>query len=291
MRTVKDIPPKVRDRLDKIIRKAISTSKAQFTDEIASGMNIRNKPTAIITTQPMPIIGATPPGEHEEDVWVIRPDRHLQRLRFSKGEAMYVEARHAWNAYPQIERILREELGWTADEIFPAITDIFPKGHHVYGVLTLLFHRDGNGELFVLMGIRSKKLAGPNVGFASFPGGLTKPGEYLATTCLRELREEGACGQIEIFPGFAMRPHNTIPCTTFMRMGQTTSLGIAESYEWEGKAMTWIPLRALRVALFEGDNALVVDAFHSRNIGAPDDLQIAPDTIDLAKTLLDTFIL
>jgi ADP-ribose pyrophosphatase YjhB (NUDIX family) len=161
----------------------------------------------------------------------------------------------------------------------------------VYGVLTLLFHRDGNGELFVLMGIRGKKLAGTNVGFASFPGGLVKPGEKLPEAAIRELREEGACGNIEIFPGFAMGPHNAAPSVTFMRAGRTTSLNVAESYEWEGKTMTWIPAEAVRIALFKEDNASLVNAFRSQSLNVEDSLAIAPDAVLPAKILLDTFVL
>jgi len=292
-RTIKDLPEGKLAQFAQIIRDVIAESREKRESDIAAGKMLTNNPVPVMLTRPMPCPGnAPPPADHEEDVMVYREDRRIQRHRFSIGESTYAEARDAWAAYKPIEAALKE-LGWSYEEIFRAVPEIFDPMHHVYGVLTLLFHYREDGKAEALMGIRSARLAGTNVGFASFPGGLVKPGECLENAALRELKEEGALGQIEIYPGFSMGAHNAAPSVTFMRAGRTTSREVAPSYEWAGKLMAWVPVAFIRDALFYDDREPLTHAFRSQGIEMDDQagVDIAGDAILPAKILLEQFIL
>lgn len=291
MKTLKDVPQATLAEFKLLIAQSIATTSAQVQADIDAGKHLTDNPVAVMNTRPTPCSGATPPHDDEEDIWIYRSDRRIQRHRFSIGQNGYISARNAWAAYAPIQKAL-EELSWNEEDIFNVITDIFPPGHHVYGALTLLFHqKNEESDTLVLMGIRGNKLAGMNVGYASFPGGLVKPGENLPNACIRELKEEGARGNIEIFPGFSMGPHNAAPSVTFMRAGRTTSTDVADSYEWEGKTMIWVPKQAVTNLLFNGENTALVEAFRAQGLNPKDDLAIAPDAVLPAQILLEQFVI
>ncbi|MCW1892036.1 MAG: hypothetical protein KIH65_002220 [Candidatus Uhrbacteria bacterium] len=292
MRTISDIPRATLDGFRSLIQRTIETASAEVEAERALGKELTNDPVAVMLVRPTPSPLAHPPNKDQEDFILYRDDRRIQSMRFTTGQNNYIDARNAWKAYGPIQKQL-EALDWTEEEIYHVMMDIFPLGHHVYGVLTLLFHHTTDrGEGHVLMNIRGDKLAGTNVGYASFPGGLVKPGEDLETACIEELNQEGAKGEFYIFDGFTMGVHNAAPSITFMRAGLTTTddIDLEASYDWLGKTTIWVPEGAVRSAIFKGDNTGLVTAFRDHELLVKSDLAIAPDAILPAKGLFEQFV-
>jgi ADP-ribose pyrophosphatase YjhB (NUDIX family) len=283
---IQNINPELLTKIQGVIAEVTADRVASIEKQRAEGKKLTNNPTAIMTKRPFPYEGQPTRGDHEDEILVINPDRRIQRYRFEHDEVGYLSAWAPWPAYELVQKMLKE-AGWNTEEIYAVITHLFPR-NHVYGVLTVPFHRTSQGTN-VLIGIRGKKLAGTNTGTASFPGGLVKPGERVEDAALRELTEEGVCGKVDIFPAFAFGEHNAAPSITFVRAAHVTSKELRESYEWEGKTMIWVPLSVVAQAL-NGDNKALVQAFRSQDIEVADTLPIAGDVIEPAKVILDTFI-
>ncbi|MBI4138939.1 NUDIX domain-containing protein [Candidatus Uhrbacteria bacterium] len=203
-------------------------------------------------------------------------------MRFSRGETTYFSARRFWDAFALIRALLLED-GATVEDFLRLGPTLLP---WTFGILTLARRWDANGESHVLVGIRSKELAGRHVGTVSFPGGLVKPGETIEQAARRQMKEECGIELTGMCPGYAIGHHPNAGSTTFVSVADAASSGdVTDSFEWKGGKALWAPVASVLKAI-EGDTTAMVDVFrkagHDVNEGAP----IAPDAADPARILL-----
>jgi ADP-ribose pyrophosphatase YjhB (NUDIX family) len=273
---------------------AIAAAKKREAEEIARGVKLFGGPLATMEEwfRPVPSkdIGL-PADKNEEDIvlWqagsscdpdVIRCQ--AGHVRFNRGTTDYLVARRTWDAFVPTRHLIMESDA--SEEDFRRVGPVlFP---WTFGVLTLLRRYDANREPHILVGIRSKELAGRHVGTVSFPGGLVRPKESIERAARRQMREE--CGiEIETMEsGFAIGLHPNAPSTTFMCVANTTSHVVSDSFEWKGGKAVWTTEESVKQAL-NGNTEAMIGAFRKAGLDVNEGVPIAPDAAAPARLLLN----
>jgi ADP-ribose pyrophosphatase YjhB (NUDIX family) len=273
---------------------AIRAAKAREADEIARGVKLFSGFVATMEEWPQPVSPkdiVLPADKNEEDIVLWQAgsscDPDLIRcqaghIRFNRGTADYIIARRTWDAFAAIRKYIMES-GASEEDFLRVAPVLFP---WTFGVLTLLRRYDDHGEPHILVGIRSKELAGRHVGTVGFPGGLVHPKESIERAARRQMREE--CGiEIETMEsGFAIGLHPNAPSTTFMCVATTISQKVTDSFEWKGGKAVWATEESVKDALV-GDTQAMVKAFRKAGLDVSEGVPIAPDAAAPARLLLN----
>jgi ADP-ribose pyrophosphatase YjhB (NUDIX family) len=279
------LEPHLRTEINRLIGEASAKAEEQEAAERASGKKLFDSPKATLLAWPAPLAEADEPKGAEHVHLLSGSTDHFKRCVLQTGETSYLTARRTWKAYVPVMELLRQKLSVPHDKAERLGPSLFP---YVYGVVTVLRRYEGNAS-YILVGVRSQKLAGMNVGMASFPGGLVDPGEPLKLSGPRELFEEGMRGHIRTMSGFAFEAHPDCPSITFSMLAETESREVLPSYEWEGRSLVWAEESAVWRALREPrDNHELRAAFGKHGIVVAEDLRFAPD-VSQALSLLKMF--
>ncbi len=280
---------------------AIKVAKKREAEEIARGVNLFCGPLATMMEWfrlvPWKDIGM-PTERNEEDLVLWHagsscdPDLiccqegnvriNSKHARFNRGTTDYLVARRTWDAFVPIRDLIRKSDA--SEEDFLRVAPVlFP---WTFGALTLLRRYDADRAPHILVGIRSKELAGRHVGTVSFPGGLVRPKESIERAARRQMREECGIELETIENGFAIGLHPNAPSTTFMCLANTTSRDVTTSFEWKGGRAVWAPEESVKQAL-DGDNRAMVGAFRKAGLDVNEGAAIAPDAAAPARLLLN----
>ena len=272
---------------------AIKAAEKREAEEIARGVKLFGGPVATMQEWIHPSRSwETQVGDMEDFVeWELEdsdrahPGCLVHRAnpkQFLRSTSDYLIARRTWDAFVPVRNLIMESDANEEDfrHVGPVL---FP---WTFGVLTLLRRYDANGEPHLLVGIRSKQLAGRHVGTVSFPGGLVHPKESIERAARRQMREE--CGiEIETMEnGFAIGLHPNAPSTTFMCVANTTSHEVSKSFEWKGGNAVWATEESVKQAL-DGDDRAMVGAFRKAGLDVNEGVPIAPDAAEPASLLLN----
>ena len=222
----------------------------------------------------LPVIPGHPPSLHRcghcETLLTIPLDggsAQTSAIFTTERGTTYLTWRRTWKAYkPALAYLNAEAVPFAEVEDLLYRLDILP---FVLGALALVEH-EGN----VLLGIRSRQLAGTHVGMVSCPGGILKPGEPIHRGAMRELHEEAGLSTSALHRVAAVR-HPDAPSITFMCDISVSSGRVTSTYEVEKGTYVWTPKEALIETLHGG--MAVRDHFRSKGFDVPDELAIAPD--------------
>lgn len=270
---------------------AMAAAVGKEKDEIARGVKLFDGPLATMLEWFRPMNPEIRPGSDEEDFVLWQPGADgdpngircmTRRLRFLRSQTTYLTARRTWDAFAPVKELVKKN-GASEDDFLNVAPVLFP---WTFGVLMLLRRYDANKAPHILVGIRSKELAGRHVGAASFPGGLVRPKESIEQTARRQMREE--CGiELETMEnGFAIGHHPNAPSTTFLCVADTESEDVANSFEWKGGRAVWASEDSVKLAL-DGDSSAMADAFRRAGMDWSMSISIAPDALAPAKLLLN----
>lgn len=270
---------------------AIRAAKARRAEEIARGVKLFDGTMATMKGWLHPAETVIDNDSDNElfTLWkavntgnqnVVRCD--ADPMIFERGTTTYFTARDTWEAFVPIRNLIMES-GASEEEFYHVGPVLFP---WTFGVLTLLRRYDTDMAPHILVGIRSKQLAGRHVGTVSFPGGLVHPKESIEHAARRQMREE--CGiEIETMEnGFAIGLHPNAPSTTFMCVANTTSHEVSDSFEWKGGQAVWASEESVIQAL-DGNNSAMVGAFRKVGLDVNEGVAIAPDAAEPARLLLN----
>jgi 8-oxo-dGTP pyrophosphatase MutT (NUDIX family) len=278
---LRSLDPKLREEIARLIRDASAAAKQQEEAEKASGKKLFDSPKASLLAWPTRT-SLVSDERRSEDIFLLAGGRFL-RHSLQIGETSYLIARRAWKAYTPVLDLIEKETALTRLAAIMMAPQIFP---YMYGVVTVL-RRYEKGRPYILVGVRSQKLAGMNGGMASFPGGLVDPNEPLKLSGPRELFEEGMRGHIRAFTGFAFDVHPDCPSISFSMLAETDSRDILPSYEWEGRRMIWVDETAVRNALHDpNENRDLRETFTAHDINITEDIRFAPDVSAQVLNLL-----
>ena len=235
----------------------------------------------VLTDDPVALLHSPPRIFHELLPWIPKGVKYCETLPaialdgglaqisaiHSMAGTTYLTWRRTWKAYkPVLEYLEAEGVPHAVAETALYGNEVF---HFVPGALALVEH-EGN----ILLGIRSRQLAGTHVGMVSCPGGVLKPGEPIHHGAMRELHEEAGLSTTALHRVAAVR-HPDAPSITFMCDISVAGWRVTSTYEVEKGTYVWTPKAALIETLHGG--MAVRDHFRSKGFEVPDELAIAPD--------------
>ena len=294
------------DEINRIIAEAVATAKAKEETQRAGGMVLNDNPIAslkswIVLDDRSPR-DDVPPGQENffllEQISGGRLRQH--RAHLTVGETTYLSSRRTWSAFAPVRALVVKALqavsfdqveGRSVEALAHELMPILFDGRFCYGVGTVVLHEE-EGVGHVLMGVRAKALGGVNVGTASVPAGLVKPGQSLSDAARHELLTETGLVADAVHPGFAYANHQDAASTTFVRLSILTAgrRDVKPSYEWERGTLVWVPRNALIAAIKDPtDNKRLVAPFRAAGLSVADDLRVAPDIAGPALALLTDY--
>jgi len=276
------VDPSLLTKIAEINEGAERISRTKEIKEVTDGVKLFNGPLAKMVRWPKRVERLDGGRQKNEEEFLLFTDQGEGRYRFPYEETSYLTCRRFWDAYAPIKELCLSK-GISEDEFNQITPHLFPT---CYGVLTILRRYGQDGQPYLLVGLRSKQLAGRHVGTISFPGGLVRPRERLIEAACRQLREECQMELGRITPGFAMGLHPNAASITFMLLADDyASSEVGESFEWKGGKALWAPEDAVLKAL-DGDTVAMVETFNRAELDVAEGTPIAPDAAKPAKLLL-----